>query len=151
MDVCLVLELLEHVTAWEACLAEFDRVLRPGGVLVLTTTNKLCPRQQEFRLPLYSWYPARLKRRFERMASTTHPHLANFATYPAVNWFSFSSLAAALPPAAYDCLDRFDVMDPSRLRPALRGVLTLVRGVPPIRWLAHVATPGTLLFAVKRT
>lgn len=51
MDVCLVPELLEHVTQWKACLNEFSRVLRPGGVLFLTTTNKLCPIQQEFNLP----------------------------------------------------------------------------------------------------
>jgi 2-polyprenyl-6-hydroxyphenyl methylase/3-demethylubiquinone-9 3-methyltransferase len=54
MDVCLVPELLEHVREWRECLADFARVLRPGGVLVLTTNNKLCPVQQEFNLPLYS-------------------------------------------------------------------------------------------------
>jgi 2-polyprenyl-6-hydroxyphenyl methylase/3-demethylubiquinone-9 3-methyltransferase len=52
MDVCLMPELLEHVDAWESCLKEAARILRPGGVLYLSTTNRLCPRQMEFDLPL---------------------------------------------------------------------------------------------------
>jgi 2-polyprenyl-6-hydroxyphenyl methylase/3-demethylubiquinone-9 3-methyltransferase len=71
MDVCLVPELLEHVQDWERCLDEFARVIKPGGVLFLTTTNKLCPRQQEFNLLMYSWYPAFIKRYFEKLAVST--------------------------------------------------------------------------------
>jgi ubiquinone/menaquinone biosynthesis C-methylase UbiE len=69
MDVCLVIELLEHVAHWEACLSECQRVLKPGGVLFLTTSNKLCPIQQEFDLPLYSWQLLRLAR------NAAHPRL----------------------------------------------------------------------------
>ena len=54
IDVCLVPELLEHVADWRTCLDEFTRILRPGGILYLSTSSKLCPIQQEFRLPLYS-------------------------------------------------------------------------------------------------
>src|SRR5215471_13534690 len=43
MDVCLLLELLEHVTDWERCLSECARIIRRGGMLVLTTSNRLCP------------------------------------------------------------------------------------------------------------
>src|SRR5688572_8580604 len=62
-DVCLLNELLEHVPEWQRCLDEAIRVLKPGGILYVSTTNFLCPRQQEFELPLYSWYPAPVKRR----------------------------------------------------------------------------------------
>ena len=92
MDVCMVPELLEHVAEWQTCLREFVRILRPGGVLLLTTSNKLCPVQQEFNLPLYSWYPGPIKRYFERLAVTSRPDLANFAKYPAVHWFSYYGL-----------------------------------------------------------
>jgi ubiquinone/menaquinone biosynthesis C-methylase UbiE len=75
MDICLAIELLEHVADWRRCLDEFTRVLRKGGALFLTTTNTLCPKQQDFDLPLYSWYPAWAKRHYERLASTTRPEL----------------------------------------------------------------------------
>ncbi len=149
MDVCLVIGLLEHVNAWERCLDEYARVLKPGGVLFLTTTNKLCPIQREFNLPLYSWYPAPLKHYFEHLALTTHPQLANFAKYPAVNWFSFYVLRRIMAGRGFRCLDRFDVMDVSTKSAIERLVVTTVRGNCVCRWLAHVATEGTLIACVK--
>jgi 2-polyprenyl-6-hydroxyphenyl methylase/3-demethylubiquinone-9 3-methyltransferase len=149
MDVCLVPELLEHVAPWRACLHEFARILRPGGVLFLTTTNKLCPVQQEFTLPLYSWYPAPAKRYVERLARTTRPQLANYAHYPAVNWFSFYSLRSVLTGLGFQCLDRFDIADAATKGALARCILCAVHACPLVRWLAHVATPNTTVVAVK--
>ncbi len=73
MNVCLLPELLEHVVDWQACVDEAVRVLRPDGLLYLSTTNRLCPIQQEFNLPGYSWYPAFIKRKFVHLAVTTRP------------------------------------------------------------------------------
>lgn len=151
MNVCLVLELLEHIAEWKICLDECARVLRVGGVLFLSTTNKLCPIQQEFNLPLYSWYPALLKRYFEHLAVTTRPALANFARYPAVNWFSFYSLQEELGRREFQCLDRFDLMDPSDKSALAKSIVSCLRSVPVLRWLGHVSTQGTLLVAVKTT
>lgn len=151
MDVCLVPELLEHVAEWKRCLEEFARILRPGGILFLTTTNKLCPVQNEFNLPLYSWYPAPLKRRFERLVVTTRPELANFARYPAVNWFSFYGLRSTLSALHFRCLDRFDVMDLTGRKITTKVIVTLLRSVALLRWLAHIATPGTIVLAIKGT
>ena len=149
MDVCLLVELLEHVSEWQDCLRECARVLCPGGILFLTTSNKLCPRQQEFNLPLYSWYPKMLKRHFQRLATTTRPELANYAKYPAVNWFSFYSLRAALAPYGFRCLDRFEIADLPTKSGWVRGVLTCMRLLPPLRWFGHVATAGTTVAAIK--
>jgi 2-polyprenyl-3-methyl-5-hydroxy-6-metoxy-1,4-benzoquinol methylase len=151
MDVCLVLELLEHVAEWKACLKEAIRILRPGGALFLSTTNKLCPRQEEFNLPFYSWYPAWLKHHFEKLAVTTRPELANYAKYPAVNWFSFYSLRDELAHERFHCLDRFDLMDTSKKSALTRSTVLAVRAVPALRWLAHVGTAGTMLLGLKRT
>ena len=150
MDVCLAIELLEHVADSQNCLKEFTRVLRPGGVLYLTTSNKLCPVQQEFNLPLYSWYPRPLKRYCERLAVTTHPQIANYAKYPAVNWFSFYSLRKELDRSVFDCMDRFDLIDTTGRGFVPKAIVTSMRSVSILRWLGHVASPGTALLAVKR-
>jgi len=151
MDVCLLIELLEHVSEWQTCLHESARVLRRGGILVLTTSNKLCPFQQEFNLPLYSWYPNFLKRYFERLAVTTRPQLANYAKYPAVNWFSFYGLRATLSPYGFMPLDRFDVVDLSNKGWVSQWMIRAIRSFCVLRWLAHVATEGTLLIGVKKS
>lgn len=149
-DACVALELIEHIEDWQGCIREFSRVLRPGGLLCLSTTNKLCPVQQEFSLPFYSWYPSWLKRRYEKAAVTTQPELVNHATYPAVNWFSFYYLKKALTNYGYKSMDKFDCMNLSE-RGLLQKILTqFVRRVPALRVLAHVATPGTFLVAVKK-
>jgi ubiquinone/menaquinone biosynthesis C-methylase UbiE len=150
MDVCLAVELLEHVPDWEDCLKEFARVVRPGGVLFLATSNKLCPVQNEFNLPLYSWYPAPIKRWCERLSVTTRPWLANYATYPAMNWFTVRQLARELDTLGFDSMDKFDVADVSTKGRLARAILALIRRVPPIRWLAHCTTPTSVVFAMKR-
>jgi 2-polyprenyl-6-hydroxyphenyl methylase/3-demethylubiquinone-9 3-methyltransferase len=150
IDICISPELLEHVGDWESCLREFARVLRPGGLLYLTTTNVLCPRQQEFNLPLYSWYPAPLKRHFERLSRTTHPQLVNYASYPAVHWFSFYGLRRYLDRLGFSCMDRFDLVNVDEKNGAVRLAVKLIRSAPPVRLLAHMTQGGTLLVAVKR-
>jgi 2-polyprenyl-6-hydroxyphenyl methylase/3-demethylubiquinone-9 3-methyltransferase len=149
MDVCLVPELLEHVADWESCVREAARVVRPGGLLYLSTTNVLCPKQQEFNLPLYSWYPGPVKRYCERLAVTTHPAIANHAKYPAVNWFTFYGLRDYLRPLGFRSLDRFDLIDVAGKGGVARLVVGAVRALPPLRFLGHVATDSTYLVAVK--
>ena len=150
VDVCISPELLEHVTDWESCLREFARVLRPGGVLYLTTTNVLCPRQEEFNLPLYSWYPRPLKRHYERLAMTTRPELVNYASFPAVHWFSFYGLRKYLGRLGFSCMDRFDVIDIDEKHGSTRFALKLIRSARVMRLLAHMTQGGTLLVAVKQ-
>lgn len=149
LDVCLVPELLEHVADWKRCLDEFARVLRPGGVLYLSTTNKLCPRQQEFDLPIYSWYPSWLKRRYEQLAVTTRPELVNHAKYPAVNWFTFYGLQRDLAARGLRSLDRFDAIDTRELRAIEAVALAAARRLPPLRLLGHMLTSYTIIFALK--
>lgn len=151
MDVVLLPELLEHVAEWQSCLDEAVRVLKPGGLLYLSTTNWLCPIQQEFNLPMYSWYPGFLKRRYERLAVTTRPEIANYCRYPAVNWFSFYSLAAYLKKHGIRSLDRFDMIDARKQGTPVKLVLSLVKAIPPLRFIGHVLTPYSIVFAVKET
>lgn len=149
MDVCIALELIEHVADWQACVDEFARILRPGGVLFMTTTNRLCPIQEEFNLPLYSWYPGRLKRRCERIAVTTRPGLANYAKYPAVNWFTFYQLQTYLVALGFQSLDRFQIMDATGKSALSRLLISSMRSIPALRRLGQICTPGTRILAIK--
>jgi SAM-dependent methyltransferase len=149
MDVCLLPELLEHVADWRSVLAEAARILRPNGLLYISTTNRLCPFQSEFDLPLYSWYPGPLKRYCERLATTTHPKWVNHAQYPAVNWFDYYSLRGAKELEGFRCLDRFDATDPATKGTLGKIALRLVTSSSPLRFLAHVATSYTMIFAVR--
>jgi ubiquinone/menaquinone biosynthesis C-methylase UbiE len=149
MDVCIALELLEHVVDWQRCLDEFTRVLRPGGVLYFSTTNRLCPKQQEFNLFAYSWYPAPLKRHFERLASTTRPAVANYAMYPAVNWFTPYELHRELARRGFASFDRFDLIDTSEKGKAARFVVASIRAVPALRLLANFCHSSSMLLGMK--
>jgi 2-polyprenyl-6-hydroxyphenyl methylase/3-demethylubiquinone-9 3-methyltransferase len=149
MDVALLPELLEHVADWQLCLREAMRILKPGGYLYVSTTNWLCPVQSEFNLPLYSWYPGFLKRRYEKLAVTTRPELANYCKYPAVNWFSYYSLSKFLTSQDFRCLDRFDMMDTEMSGTPVRLAVRLLRALPPLRFIGQLFTSGSIVFAIK--
>lgn len=150
MDVCLLPELLEHVPDWRKTLEECARVLKPGGMLYLSTTNALCPLQNEFLLPLYSWYPGFVKRICEEKARTTHRAWVNYATYPAINWFSHPGLGKVLGGMGFQCHDRFDIMDlskkPKWLAWLMRNVVLKQR---LFRHLAYLFTVATVIVAIK--
>lgn len=149
-DVALLPELLEHVQDWERALTEAIRVLKVGGTLYITTTNVLCPLQQEFNLPLYSWYPSGAKRYFLRRAMTTSPELVNYASYPAFHWFSPYSLSRFLSPRGVVSLDRFDIKDTSAMGPAARAVYKMARSMRLVRFLGHVLTRYTVVVGHKQ-
>lgn len=148
-DVCLLPELLEHVDDWQPCVAEAVRVLKSGGTLYLSTTNILCPLQQEFALPGYSWYPPFLKRRYVRLARTSRPELANFATYPAVHWFSPYGLSRFLRRRGVRPMDRFDLIDVESKGLLARALVGAVTALPPLRFIGHVLTPSTVLVGTR--
>lgn len=149
MDVCIAPELLEHVEDWEGCIAELVRVLRPGGALYISTSNRLCPRQEEFVLPGYSWYPVWIKRRVLALARGSWPELAGYATYPAVHWFTFYQLRDHLAAKGLQSQDRFDLIDPAARGRLARLAVGLVKRHAWLRWVGHVLTPYTVILAVK--
>ena len=149
-DVCLSVELLEHVPDWESCLNEFCRVVKPGGVLLRTTTNTICPKQSEFNLPLYSWWPGMLKRRMERLAVTTKPELANYSDFPAVNWFNFFDLSKELSERGFETFDRFDAMFLEHKPQLVASIVKAARSNAAMRALLYLFVEGTIVFARKR-
>jgi 2-polyprenyl-6-hydroxyphenyl methylase/3-demethylubiquinone-9 3-methyltransferase len=83
------------------------------------------------------------------MASSTWPDLTNYATYPAVNWFSYYGLKAFLGKRGFHTMDRFDIALTADHSGWRRVVLELIDRLPPLRFLGHVVTPGLTLIAVK--
>jgi ubiquinone/menaquinone biosynthesis C-methylase UbiE len=148
-DVCLVPQLLEHVPDWQKCLDEAARVLRPGGVLYLTTTNALCPVQNEFTLPLYSWYPGFVKRRCERLAVTTHREWVSHTAYPAVHWFTFWRLRDFLAKKGLTCFDRFDLAETDATSTFRRVAFVLIRRFSLLRAAAYLLVSGTIVAGAK--
>lgn len=150
MDLCILPELLEHVPDWQRCLDEAARVVKCGGFVYLTTTNKLCPFQQEFNLPAYSWYPRPLKRHFEKLAVTSRPELVQHATYPAVNWFTPYQLKREIKKRGFrKVYDRFDSIDTNSKSLAVRMTAQVIKNVSILRFFGHVVTTYSAVIAQK--
>lgn len=148
-DIVLLSELLEHLPDWETSIDEALRLLRPGGMIYCTTTNRLCPRQQEFTLPLYSWYPASLKQVCEKRAVTTHRHWVQFTSFPAVHWFSYYQLRDYMAKKGVRGKDRFDIMETSGS--FVRSLATgAVSRSPVLRFFGHVLTPYTVIVGIRQ-
>lgn len=149
-DVCLLPELLEHVDDWRSCVTEAVRVLKRGGTIYLSTSNVLCPAQNEYDLPGYSWYPARLKGYFVKRATTRSPELVNFASYPAINWFNPYALKTFLEQRSVTALDRFDSVDLTDKGAPAVLLIRAIRSLPPLRFLGHVLSTSTILIGHKK-
>lgn len=91
----LVMEsVLEHVDSPIESLTEAFRVLEPGGVLYVSTTNRYAPSNGEFRSRFFQWFPATVKESYVFAHLHYDPKLAEFTPRPAVHWFSFADLCS---------------------------------------------------------
>jgi len=154
-DICILNQLLEHVSDYKKTITEAHRVLRPGGTLYVSTTNRAHPFQQEIRLlPLYPYYPKMLKELVIRIAKTKWPLLVNYSSHPAVNWFTHADLRDTLYSAGF--IEVWDVIDVargeelSRKWAVARPLFAFIKGLPRIwRDLVLISAPNTTVFAKK--
>lgn len=110
-DLVFSNSLLEHVPDWRRVLAEVSRVLEPGGVFVMYTTNRTCPLQQEVNhFPFYPWLPDPIQRRVLAWIMEHRRDLVNFTDFPAVNWFTFGGMSRAFREAGLTPHDRLDLI-----------------------------------------
>lgn len=63
-DIVESFDVLEHVPHPDLYIAELHRVLKPGGVVLLVTPNRLFPMEQHVNVPLAPWLPLQVANRW---------------------------------------------------------------------------------------
>jgi ubiquinone/menaquinone biosynthesis C-methylase UbiE len=159
-DVVVLESVLEHVESVGRSLAEAHRVLAPGGVAYITTTNRLLLRSHdaEFNVRFFPWLPSVVKESYVFRHLHYEPSLANYTERPAVHWFTFAELCELGREAGfyqfYSHLDLKSALASSfsgsdLVRRLKAKALTHVQSSPWLRALALSQRGGTI-FMVKR-
>jgi len=158
-DVVILESVLEHVESVGASLAEAYRVLAPGGVAYVITTNRLhLARNGEFNVHLYQWLPRLVKESYVFHHLHHDPRLANGTERPAVHWFTYSQLCRLGREAGFfKFYSLLDVKAPvaaefsgsRRVKQLKAQTLKTVQTRPWLRALA-LTQRGSLIFMVKR-
>jgi SAM-dependent methyltransferase len=156
--VILLESVLEHVDSATSALAEAYRVLAPGGVVYVYTTNRMrfspLGHNEEFRVRFYNWFPRLVKECYVHRHLHFDPRLANFSLRPAVHWFSFSDLCSLGREVGfahfYSLIDLVQPGDPSMKRGLFRRWLVEQSRRHP--WLRALALTqyGNSIFMLKR-
>jgi SAM-dependent methyltransferase len=162
-DVVICDAVLEHVDSTELAVAEMYRVLRPGGVLYVSTTNRthfnFRGYDHEFRVPFFNWLPRAVQESYVHAHLHFDPSLAYYASRPAVHWLTFADLCALGRRAGfawfYAVIDLLREDDDRLKRTALRRLLlrpAVVRAVKRNPWLRAlvITQTGGEIFMVKR-
>ena len=150
-DVVFNNSLLEHVPAWEKVLAETARVLRPGGIYIMSTTNRWSPRQQEVNhFPFYSWLPDPIQRRVLAWIMENRRDMVNFTEFPAIHWFTFGGMRRAFRRAGLEPHDRLDLLARMGAKGA-KGALSRILVLHDLcKWPYYLLVPSMALYGVRR-
>jgi 2-polyprenyl-6-hydroxyphenyl methylase/3-demethylubiquinone-9 3-methyltransferase len=148
-DLVFSNSLLEHVPDWRAVLAETSRVLKPGGIAVIYTTNRWCPFQQEVNgFPLYSWLPGPVRRRVLAWIMAHRRDLVNWTDYPAIHWFSFPGMRRAFAAAGLRPVDRIDLMA-ERPGGGRRRLAAAMRRAPALKLPYYVYAISMAMYGIR--
>jgi SAM-dependent methyltransferase len=157
-DMVLAETVLEHVDSLQKTLSELYRVLAPGGLLYIFTTNRLrfnlLGRAEEFRVPFYNWLPALVKESYVHQHLHFDPSLANNTPRPAVHWYSYADLCTLGRSVGfhrfYSIIDLVDVNDRTVTGSALRRfLLRKAQTNPWIRALALSQYGGAIVMCKR--
>lgn len=139
-DFVTVLEVLEHVQDWRMTLGEVARVLRPGGVLILSTTNRVYPFQGEIRyFPGFGWLPASSQQKIYGLAARYRPQLIGHTHLPGIHWFTYGKIASQLRQLGMEPRRWLELMDVTDIPSSYARYGT------PIIWVLHHLRPYSLM------
>ena len=153
-DIVWCESVLEHVDAPHRALAELFRVTAPGGVTIISTTNRLAfsptGDNGEFAVRFFNWLPGVVRESYVFEHLHRRPDLAHFTPRPAVHWFTFARLCALGRDAGFahffGLVDLISADDPSVRGSRFRQLaLRLIRSSPWLRALALTQTGGTII------
>lgn len=165
-DVVFFENVLEHVDSTRESLSEIYRVLKPGGIAYVTTTNRqrlsLVGENYEYNVPYFNWFPRLLQESYVFRHLHYDPGLANFTERPAVHWFSYADLCTLGRVAGFaqfysplDLRSPHDVAESgSKLKRWLigrSGLLTLLQRSAWLRSLALTQLGGEIIMLKRRS
>ena len=157
-DLVICESVLEHVDSPTKSLDEIFRVLGPGGVVFIETSNRyrisLKGANGEYNVRFFNWLPDTVKESFVFHHLHYDPSLANYSLRPAVHWYSYADLCRLGRQAGfyqfYSVLDLLDTSDPLVSKSKVRKfLLNKLKFNPWLRALALTQT-GSLMFMRKR-
>ena len=150
-DVVFCNSLLEHVPDWSKVVAEATRVLRPGGLFVVYTTNRACPMQAEVNhFPFYSWLPDPIQRRVLAWIMEHRRDMVNWTEYPAVNWFTFPGMRRAFEQVGIQPFDRLDLTAREPGESRRHQLARWCVRAPLLKWGYYFYAVSMGLYGVKR-
>jgi SAM-dependent methyltransferase len=149
IDVIYANSVMEHVRPWRESVREAFRVLRPGGLLFVGTTNKLYPISTEMDFPFYQWLPLGTQKKVAIRKRGPEIMENGFAW----NHFTPMGLRRALLGTGFrQVFDVFDLVKPADLKGVkklARPLLPLLKGVRATRIPLFCLISTTNLWALK--
>jgi ubiquinone/menaquinone biosynthesis C-methylase UbiE len=157
-DIIFMESILEHVVSPMKSLHEAFRVQASGGVLYVTTSNRLkfrpSGRNGEFNVRFFNYFPRVLKESYIFQQLHFKPELANYTTWPAVHWYTYAELCGMGREAGYEkfysLIDLMRTKDPGISRSLIRRMLLKAFQSNP--WLRSISLTqlGGTIFMLKR-
>jgi SAM-dependent methyltransferase len=149
-DVVIADAVFEHVENWRAGLTNIAAALRPGGVLLLGSTNRFALWSGEFPpLPFYGWLPNRIRYWLRR--TLEGPDVLRLGID--FHQFTYRTLRRALAAAGFARVyDAADLLDPERLNHPAWWKTVLVRAMrrsPIVKHVMLTFWPSTEVVAIK--
>jgi SAM-dependent methyltransferase len=153
LRVMLFENVLEHVDSPVQSMAEIYRVLQPGGVAYVTTTNRyrvsVTGENGEYNVPFFNWLPGLVKESYVFKQLHHAPALAGYSARPAVHWFTYAELCRLGRQAGFaQFYSPLDLRDPSDVPISASWAKRRILGAP---WLLRQLQTNAFVRALALT